>query len=152
MSPSDHHKGAPTPSTHCVPPQENLQRVGGILQLELHQQHELQQLHNEHCQRPREGGGVRGQGLIFASAGQQILACCSPFETDFSSMLPCPSMYGSLRVALEHRLHLLKTHTHTPVNTCTQTHSLSPQSRVATCHPPVESLPASEQEGRRQIE
>lgn len=43
-------------------------------------------------------------------------ARCSPSEIDFSSMLSCPSTYGSLRVALEHRLHLLNTQT---VNTCT---------------------------------
>lgn len=37
LSPSTHHKRAATPFTHCIPPQENLQGVGHILQLELHQ-------------------------------------------------------------------------------------------------------------------
>lgn len=39
--------------THGVSPQEDLQRVGGVLQLELHQQAELQQLNAESC-RPEE--------------------------------------------------------------------------------------------------
>lgn len=39
--------------THGVSPQEDLQRVGGVLQLELHQQAELQQLDAESC-RPEE--------------------------------------------------------------------------------------------------
>lgn len=38
--------------THGVSPQEDLQRVGGVLQLELHQQAELQQLNTESC-RPK---------------------------------------------------------------------------------------------------
>lgn len=41
MSPSAPHKGAANPLTHGVPPQENLQRVCGILQLELEQQHKV---------------------------------------------------------------------------------------------------------------